>query len=126
MKALRIIALFVGFVLMSACASNVNVKLDDYVTDVESKCQNWTEEDWEASIEKYEGLIEEYERNYDSYTPEQREAANKAIGRYSGLLIKHGLNEAGGVMKELGNRLPSLIEGFMSAFDSEQEQDNVK
>ena len=103
--------------LLSSCVSPLSSRLNDYVNEVESSCQNWTEEDWELSQEEYAKLLEEYELNYDSYTQEEKDAINKAIGRYNGLLIKQGIDEAGNILKEFGERLPSLIEGFMSAFE---------
>lgn len=109
------------FILLSACVSPLSSRLNDYVTEVESSCQDWTEEDWELSQEEYAKLLEEYELNYDSYTQEEKDAINKAIGRYNGLLIKQGIDEAGNIIKEFGERLPSLIEGFMSAFEDKTE-----
>lgn len=106
--------------LMSSCVSPLSSRLNDYVTEVESSCQNWTEEDWELSQEEYAKLIEEYEVNYDSYTQEEKDAINKAIGRYNGLLIKQGIEDAGSMIQEFGERLPSLIEGFMSAFEDNE------
>lgn len=107
--------------LLSSCVSPLSSRLNDYVNEVESSCQNWTEEDWELSQEEYAKLLEEYELNYDSYTQEEKDAINKAIGRFNGLLIKQGIDEAGNMLKEFGERLPSLIEGFMSAFEDKTE-----
>lgn len=119
MKYCKLIIITIGFVIISSCASPLSSRLNDYVTKVEINCQNWTEEDWELSREEYLKLIEEYELNYESYTQEEKDAINKAIGRYNGLLIKQGIEEAGSVIQELGERLPSLIEGFMSAFETD-------
>ena len=107
--------------LLSSCVSPLSGRLNDYVNEVESSCQSWTEEDWELSQEEYAKLLEEYELNYDSYSQEEKDAINKAIGRYNGLLIKQGIDEAGNILKEFGERLPSLIEGFMSAFEDKTE-----
>ena len=117
---LSLIAIATFFMLIS-CASPLSSRLNDYVNEVESSCQNWTEEDWELSQEEYAKLLEEYELNYDSYTQEEKDAINKAIGRYNGLLIKQGIDEAGNILKDFGERLPSLIEGFMSAFEDKAE-----
>ena len=119
MKYCKLIIIRIGFVIISSCASPLSSRLHDYVTKVENNCQNWTEEDWELSREEYLKLIEEYELNYESYTQEEKDAINRAIGRYNGLLIKQGIEEAGSVIQELGERLPSLIEGFMSAFETD-------
>lgn len=43
------------------------------------------------------------------------------IGRYNGLLIKQGIEDATNVLQELGERLPFLIEGFISAFNESAE-----
>jgi hypothetical protein len=111
--------LFIGLliVLLASCTSPLSNRMNDYVDKVEDDCQSWTEQDWELSQAEYAKLLEEYEQNYESYSPEERDAINKAIGRYNGLLIRHGIEEAGSVLKEIGERLPSLIEGFMSAFE---------
>lgn len=120
MKTKVIIAGFI-IALITSCASPLSSRLNDYVNEVESSYQNWTEEDWELSQEEYAKLLEEYELNYDSYTQEEKDAINKAIGRYNGLLIKQGIDEAGNILMEFGERLPSLIEGFMSAFEDKTE-----
>ena len=117
----KLLILGIVIVLMSSCTSPLSSRLNDYVTEVESSCHNWTTEDWKLSQEEYAKLLEEYELNYDSYTQEEKDAINKAIGRYNGLLIKQGIEDAGSVLKEFGERLPSLIEGFMSAFEDKVE-----
>ena len=116
-KCLLAIFAISSSLLLHSCSSPLSSRMNEYVTEVETTCQNWTEEDWELSQEEYAKLLEEYELNYNSYTQEEKDAINKAIGRYNGLLIKQGIEEAGSVLKEFGERLPSLIEGFMSAFE---------
>ena len=112
-----IIICILTLIAFTCCSSTLSSRMNEYVSEVEASCQNWTEEDWELSQEEYAKLLEEYEVNYDSYTQEEKDAINKAIGRYNGLLIKQGIDEAGNILKEFGERLPSLIEGFMSAFE---------
>lgn len=120
-KCLLAIFAISSSLLLQSCSSPLSSRMNEYVTEVETTCQNWTEEDWELSQEEYAKLLEEYELNYNSYTQEEKDAINKAIGRYNGLLIKQGIEEAGSVLKEFGERLPSLIEGFMSAFEEKTE-----
>lgn len=96
--------------------------METYIDDVEKQCETWTEEDWELSQQEYEELLREYEENYSSYTQEERDAINRAIGRYNGLLLKKGISQAGTLLEEFAGRIPSLIEGFMSAFETEDDQ----
>ena len=116
-----IIICILTLIAFTCCSSTLSSRMNEYVSEVEASCQNWTDEDWELSQEEYAKLLEEYELNYDSYTQEEKDAINKAIGRYNGLLIKQGIDEAGNIIKEFGERLPSLIEGFMSAFEDKTE-----
>ena len=120
-KCLLAIFAISSSLLLQSCSSPLSSRMNEYVTEVEATCQNWTEEDWELSQEEYAKLLEEYDLNYDSYTQEEKDAINKAIGRYNGLLIKQGIDEAGNILKEFGEHLPSLIEGFMSAFEDKTE-----
>ena len=122
MKTLIRIAL-VGLVVsaFASCISPLSNRMDSYVTEVQENCDNWTDEDWELSKEEYAKLLEEYSTNYDSYTQEEKQAINKAIGRYNGLLLKRGIEDAGKTLKEFGQRFPSLIQGFISAFDENTE-----
>ena len=118
MKTLKtIIISVITLITLSSCSSPLSTRIDKYVDKVESTCQDWSAEEWEISQEEYAKLLEEYQLNYNSYTPEEKAAINKAIGRYNGLLVKQGLQEAGNTLKELGERLPSLIEGFVGAFE---------
>ena len=122
MKLLKIIIMTACILMAVSCASPLSTRMNDYIDDVESTCKDWTSADWELSREEYGKLLEEYKLNYDSYTQEEREAINKAIGRYNGLLIRHGIEEVGGIIKEFGERLPSLIEGFFSAFGDNKSE----
>ena len=58
-----------------------------------------------------------------SLTQEEKDAINKAIGRYNGLLVKHGIEQIGDILKGVGERIPSILEGFISAFEKEDNQE---
>lgn len=122
MHSKQLILWIVGILLITGCNTPLSNRIDNYVNDVEANCNNWTEDDWERSQSEYEKLLEEYQTNYDSYSQEERDAINKAIGRYSGLLVRQGIEETGRFLKNFGERLPSLLEGFMSAFDEDRQE----
>ena len=117
MQCKQLILWTIAVLLITACNTPLSNRIDNYVNEVENNCSNWTEDDWELSQSEYEKLLEEYQTNYDSYSQEERDAINKAIGRYTGLLVRQGIEETGNILKDFGERLPSLLEGFMSAFD---------
>ena len=121
MKKLNFIMILFVMSFLTSCEIPTSVKFDNYVDRVEENCENWTEEDWEISKEKYHDLLEEYEANYENMTQEERDAINKAIGRYNGILVKKGLEKVDESINGFIDRLPSLFEGFMSAFEEESE-----
>ena len=122
MKIKHAFSFFFFALFMISCSASLSTKFDDYVTQVELDCRDWTEDEWEFSLEEYNRLLQEYENNYSTLTQEEKDAINRAIGRYNGLLVKRGIKTATGAFQELGERIPSLIEGFMSAFGNEDNQ----
>ena len=101
----------------SSYAFSLSARMSRYVAQTEKKCENWDNQDWEKSKKEYRALIEEYNANKDKYTQEEKDEINRAIGRYNGLLVKHGIEELGDFIQGIGERIPSLWEGFKSAFE---------
>ena len=120
MKKLNVIMVLCVMLFLTSCEIPTSVKFDNHLKKVEANSENWTEEEWEMSKEKYRQLLKEYEENYDNMTPEEREEVNKAIGRYNGILMKKGFEKVDESINGFIDRLPSLFEGFMSAFDEEE------
>lgn len=113
----RFVIAIAAITMLVAWGKPLSTRMNDYVDTVEKNYKSWTKEDWNRSEEKYTKLLEEYKQNYDSYSQDEKAAINKAIGRYNGILLKQGLEGAGQKIKDFGERLPSLIEGFVSAFE---------
>ena len=128
MKKLNLIITLLVILFLTSCEVPTSVKFDNYVDDVEESCDDWTDTEWEMSKEKYRQLLNEYEANYENLTPEEKEAINKAIGRYNGILMKKGIENLDQSIKKIVDRLPSMFEGFMSAFEEEMEklEDNME
>ena len=115
-----LLALFVGMIMFS-CTAPLSNRINNLADEAEVSSSNWTEKDWNLSEAEYEKLLQEYEQNYDTYTKEERDAINKAIGRYNGMLVKRGFENAGNALKEIGEQIPSMVEGFFSAFSEDEE-----
>ena len=112
---------FIGIALLlfiASCTAPLTNRIEECVNDVETNHEEWSQEDWNISQEEYKKLLKEYDENYDSYTQEEKAAIDRAIGRYNGMILKHGIEEFGNTIEEFGKRLPSLIEGFGSAFEN--------
>lgn len=111
---------FIGIALLlfiASCTAPLTKRIEECVNDVETNHEEWSQEDWNISQEEYKKLLKEYDENYDSYTQEEKAAIDRAIGRYNGMILKRGIEEFENSIEEFGKRLPSLIEGFGSAFE---------
>ena len=122
MRKLIVIIVFLVMLFLTSCEIPTSVKFEHHLKKAESNCETWTEEEWEISKERYRELLKEYEANYDNMTQEERDAINKAIGRYNGILLKKGIDKVDETITDFVDRLPSLFEGFMSAFEEESEK----
>lgn len=91
-------------------------QIDDYVTRVEAEYENYDEADWEQADLKFETLRQEIDANYESMTPEQQQAAMRAIGRYYGLMTKRGIETVTREAQKALESVPSILEGFKDAF----------
>ena len=114
---IRFLIAIAAITILVSWGKPLSTRMNDFVDNVENNYKNWTAEDWDRSEEKYMKFIEEYKQNSESYTPDELAAINREIGRYNGLRMKVGLEGAGEKIKDFGERLPHLIEGFMSAFE---------
>lgn len=86
--------------------------LDSFVDKTELNCKSYTPEEWEKSATQYEKLVEQYTNSNKQYTEAEKQMAARAMGRYHALLIKHGLEKSSSYLKELGNLLPSYLDGL--------------
>ena len=122
MRKLNVIIVLLVMLFLTSCEIPTSMKFEHHLNKVENNSENWTEEEWEMSKEKYRQLLKEYEENYDNMTQEERDEVNKAIGRYNGILMKKGIKKVDESINDFIDRLPSLFEGFMSAFEEEIEK----
>ena len=122
MKTLKTLV-FAGLasVMLASCTTPLSNRVDNFVDDAEDNCAEWSDTEWEKSMAEYDELLEEYETNYDDLSKEEKKAINRAVARYNGLIVKKGLEDAGSAIKEFGEQLPSMVEGFFSAFTDDEE-----
>ena len=117
MKTMKFFAAVAAVLLLLSATVTLSTRMTRFVERVEKNSAEWTYKEWDDSRVQYRKLLNEYKENYDSYTPAERDAINRAIGRYNGLYIKFTIGEAGEKIHKVGERIPSLVEGFMSAFE---------
>lgn len=117
MKAIKTIMALALLSVLVSFTHPVPKQIASHVAKVESECSDWTEKDWDKSNTKFNRLIEDFEEHYSNFTSDEKDMAFKAIGKYRALQVKYKVDQAEGAIKEFGARIPSLVEGFLSAFE---------
>jgi len=87
-------------------------KLQQIVTEIETKNTNMTDLDWAKYEADITTLSAEYEKNKETLSPEQRQEWNKLMGKYKAQQIKRGLDKLKLEVKDLGVQAESFIEEF--------------
>jgi hypothetical protein len=85
-------------------------KLQQIVTEIETKNTNMTDLDWAKYEADIATLSAEYEKNKETLSPEQRQEWNKLMGKYKAQQIKRGVDKLKLEMKDLGEQAESFIE----------------
>jgi hypothetical protein len=85
-------------------------KLQQIVTEIETKNTNMTDLDWAKYEADIATLSAEYEKNKETLSPEQRQEWNKLMGKYKAQQIKRGMDKLKLELKDLGEQADSFIE----------------
>ena len=119
----HILAYSAAAMLIFSCATaNAPQKLDNFVDKVELNSGNYDSDDWAKSTKQYEKLVDEYVNSGKEYTPEERQMAARAMGRYHSLLIKSCVEQPAAYLKELESILPSYLEGRVDGLGENAEE----
>jgi len=85
-------------------------KLQQIVSEIETKNTNMTDLDWDKYEAEIATLSAEYEKNKETLSPEQRQEWNKLMGKYKAQQIKRGMDKLKLEVKDLGEQAESFIE----------------
>lgn len=133
MKAIQLSLLAVLSLLLMSCnqvvKENLPQKIDDFVIKVQVNCKDYTQADWEKSLNEYQALMEEYGKKESTFSAEEKQKVANAAGRYNALLVENAIDQSSeeikAVMQELADQvkmLPAFVDGFKDVF----EGDSVK
>lgn len=116
----KILSLVLAATLLASCAGvSTSEKLTRFVDKAEEKADGYSAEEWSQSLEEYEGLLQDYLKSGSECSEEEAKEATQAIGRYTGLLMKHGIEKSADLVSRLGTLLPSYLEGLASELNAD-------
>lgn len=109
----KILLIVLASMISAVCfAKSLPLRINDFVTDTELKCNKYSKEDWNRSYDRFQALTKEYSESDRKYSDAERRIANRAMGRYHALLVKNGIAVGAESIKEFGRKLPDYIKGF--------------
>ena len=128
----RIIAILavtaVAALVLAACKETLPKRFDSFVDQVEKKAPNFSEEDWNKANTQFEKLVDEFQKNKDSFTADEQKQITADIGKYLGIVAKSGFDTVINAVNGFMDQIPSLLEsigegigGFLKGLGLEEE-----
>jgi hypothetical protein len=106
--------IFCTLILTTICScNNANSKIEDFsevISNAEEKQTNFSESEWKKLDDNLKEFEQDVAQNSNDYSPEQRENANKLIGRYKLLTVKRKINEFKKDLEDVGDQIDGMIE----------------
>lgn len=105
-----ILILLLALTAASCATLRAPAKLERFVNRVERNADRYRPYQWDRANRQYQSLVEEYIRNYHTYTIAEKQQAMSAIGRYHGILVDHGVKQGIGFLGGLGSYAGALLD----------------
>jgi len=114
-------------ILTISCATSVSLpdKLDDFVEKTEKEYKNYTEDDWKRSSEEYQALMDEMEKNYDSYSTSEKVRAMQAMARYNKMVLENSLSATSESISDVLESIPEAINDIIDNIDTTAIRESV-
>ena len=119
MKIKSLVVLVLGIALLASCSRPLADRMDKFVTKTEANYEKYSDKDWAKSQEQFNALVQEYKDNLDSFSKEEKDRINKAMGKYTGILLKKGISKAGNVIQEAVEGASEFLKGVMGSSEDD-------
>lgn len=119
MKAVRIITLFLAFLLFCACSREEST-LNDYralARELKLNSTDYTAEEWEEVISKYERLEKEAARCH--FSKKEKKELNRLRGQCAAYMLKYVTKQTKLQIKDAIEQFSDMAEGFKEGLGEE-------
>ena len=116
MKSNRIVYVFLALLFICSCSQEKST-LTDYkklIRELKVNSSDYTEEDWEEIIEKYENLEKAADRC--NFSRKEKRELNRLRGQCAAYLFKAIANQTKYQMEDYLEQLSDMAEGFQDVF----------
>lgn len=119
MKAVRILTLFLAFLLFCACSREEST-LNDYralARELKLNSTDYTAEEWEEVISKYERLEKEAARCH--FSKKEKKELNRLRGQCAAYMLKYVTKQTKMQIKDAIEQFSDMAEGFKEGLGEE-------
>lgn len=103
--------------LLTSFSHSLPRRFESFVEKVEDNCRRWHKKEWAVAKNQYRKLMVECRESYDHMSEDDQQRINAAIGKYRGIVVKTGVEDAREVVKKYSRKIPDQLKGFVSAFE---------
>lgn len=104
-------------ILLTSFSYSLPSRFESFVEKVEDNCRRWNKKEWAVAKDEYRRLMAECRESYDHMSEYDQKRINAAIGKYRGIVVKMGVEDAGEAVKKYSGKIPDQLKGFFSAFE---------
>ena len=104
-------------ILLTSFSHSLPRRFESFVEKVEDNCRRWNKKEWAVAKDEYRQLMAECRESYDHMSEYDQKRINAAIGKYRGIVVKMGVEDAGEAVKKYSRKIPDQLKGFFSVFE---------
>ena len=110
--------LFVFFLtLLTSFNHSLPRLFESFLEKVEDNCRRWNKKEWAVAKDEYRRLMAECRESYEHMSEYDQQRINAAIGKYRGIVVKMGVEDAVESVMKYSRKIPDQLKGFFSAFE---------
>ena len=108
--------LLVATLCLASCTSLLPWRIEKFVDRLEKNYESYSDEQREKSSKKFDKLSDEYTDNYRSFSPEEKERINAAVAKYAKISLPWRIEQFVG----------SLEQNYESYSEAQRERSSKK
>ena len=120
--ASRLSLLFATVCMLVSCVQESLADRFSQLADEFESAESLSYDEQQQLEEEFNMLSGEFQANLSSCTPEEKERIYESIGKINGVLTKQGIETLRDGFEEIRHALPSLLDGFVSAFSDDDDK----
>ena len=110
----KIIFFAIAILMMASCAHTPTLaeQFTALADKVEQNGDKFSADQWKEAGSQFDALVEQYNNDIETLTPDDKKTIGNAIGRFQAARIKAGLNEFGNAVDNALESAKGFVDGL--------------